>query len=147
ARYFQMRFGDFDSLLRAPLRSLLSARKSPLPSLQVIRRALEVTQVFDFFAVAQCGETGNADINADSLSGWRQGLRFGRLTNKQSIPAVDAARDPKLFASSFNRAGEPDATCADAGNCELVALERARSDFLVLLRESVIPVFALESGK
>jgi hypothetical protein len=29
-RDFQMGFGDFDSLLRAPLRSFLSARKSPL---------------------------------------------------------------------------------------------------------------------
>src|SRR5215475_10222967 len=28
ARHFQMRFGDFDSLLRAPLRSFLFARKS-----------------------------------------------------------------------------------------------------------------------
>jgi hypothetical protein len=41
ARDFQVRFGDFDSLLRSPFRSLLFARKSPLLSLQIIQRVLE----------------------------------------------------------------------------------------------------------
>jgi hypothetical protein len=147
ARHFQMRFGDFDSLLRAPLRSLLSARKSPLLSLQLVQGALEMAWIVDLFAVRERGETANADIYANGLSGRRHWLRFGRLANNQSIPAVDTTRDPKLFALSFNRAGEPDATCADTGNCEFVAFDRARPNLLVFLRESVIPVLALESGK
>ena len=147
ARHFQMRFGDFDSLLRAPLRPLLSARKSPLLPLQVVQRAIEMARIVDLFAVRECGETANADIYANGLSGRRQGFRFGHLTNKQSIPAINTARDPKLFALSFNRAGEPDATCADTGNREFVAFDRARPNLLVLLRESVIPFLALESGE
>src|SRR5262249_8570484 len=60
---------------------------------------------------------------------------------------VDTARDPKLFALSFNRAGEPDATCADTGDRKFVAFDRAGPNLLVFLREGVIPVFALESGE
>jgi hypothetical protein len=47
ARHFQMRFGDFDSLLCAPLRSFLFTRKSPLLPLQVIQRAIEVARIVD----------------------------------------------------------------------------------------------------
>src|SRR5262249_42533796 len=111
ARYFLMRLGHFYSLLGAPLRSFLSARKSPLLSLQVLQRALEMARILNLFAVRERGETANADIYSDGLSGRRQWLRFGRLANNQSIPAVNTACDPKLFALSFNRAGEPDATC------------------------------------
>jgi hypothetical protein len=106
-----------------------------------------MARIVNLFAVRECGKIGNADIYANSLSGWWQGFRFGHLANKQRIPAVNTARDPKLFALSFNRAGESDATCADTGNCEFVAFDRARPNLLVLLRESVIPVLALESGK
>ena len=109
-RDFQMRFGDFDSLLRAPLRPLLSARKSSLLSLQVVQRAIEMARIVDLFAVRECGETGYANIYANSLSGSRQGFRFGHLANNQSIPAVNTTRDPKLFALSFNLAGKPDST-------------------------------------
>lgn len=63
ARYLQMRFGYFDPLLCPPLRSLLSARKSPLLPLQVVHRALEMPRVLDLFAVRECGEGGNADIH------------------------------------------------------------------------------------
>ena len=147
ARHFQMRFGDFDSLLRAPLRPLLSARKSPLLSLQVVHRAIEMARIVDLFAVRECGETAYADIYANGLSGWRQGFRFGHLANKQRIPAINTARNPKLFALSFNRAGEPDATCADARNRKFVVFDRARPNLLVFLRESVIAVLALESGE
>src|SRR5215468_2952881 len=147
ARYFQMRFGDFDSLLRAPLRSLLSARKSPLLSLQVLQPALEMARILDLFAVRECGETANADVYSDGPSGRRHWLRFGHLANNQSIPAVNAARDPKLFALSFNRAGEPDATATDTGNHKFVAFDRARPNLLVFLRESMITIFALESGE
>src|SRR5262245_6888842 len=145
ARHFQMRLGDFDPLLRATLRSLLFARQSSLLSSQVVQRALEMARILDLFAVRECGETANADVYSDGLSSRRQWLRFWRLANNQSIPAVNTSRDPKLFASSFNRAGEPDATGSDAGNCELVAFDRAGPNLLVFLRESVIPVFALES--
>jgi hypothetical protein len=147
ARHFQMRFSDFDPLLRAPLRSLLSARKSPLLSLQVLQRALEVARILDLFAVRECGETANADIYSDGLSGWRQRLRSGRLANNQSIPSVNTARDPNLFALSFNRAGEPDATSTNAGDRKFVAIDRAGPNLLVFLREGVVPVSALESGK
>jgi hypothetical protein len=147
ARDFQVRFGDFDSLLRSPFRSLLFARKSPLLSLQIIQRVLEMARVLDLLAVRECGEGRNADIYADSLPGWRQGFWFRHLTDQKSIPTVNAARDPKLFASSFDRAGEPDTTASDSGNFELVAFDRARSDFLVFLREGVIAVLALESGE
>src|SRR5262249_54471383 len=147
ARHFQMRLGDFDSLLRAPLRPLLSARKSPLLSLQVVHRDLGMARIHDLFAVRERSETGNADVYSDGLSRLRQWFWLGRLANNQSIPAVNTARDPKLFALPFNRAGEPDATCADAGNREFVAFDRARPNLLVLLRESVIPVFALEPGE
>ena len=147
ARDFQMRFGDFDSLLRTPFRSLLFARKPPLLSLQIIQRVLVIPRVLDLFAVRECGEGGNADIYPHSLSGWRQGFRFRQLTDQKRIPTINAARDPKLFALSFNWAGEPDTTASNSGNCELVAFDRARSDFLVFLREGVIAVFALESGK
>jgi hypothetical protein len=146
-RHFQMRFGDFNPLLRAPLRSLLSERKSPLQSLQFAQRALEVARILDLFSIQECGETANADIYADGLSGWRQWLRFGRLANKQGIPAVNTSRDPKLFALSFNRAGEPDATSPDAGNRKFVAFDRTRPNLLVFLREGLVPVSALESGK
>jgi hypothetical protein len=77
----------------------------------------------------------------------RHWLRFGRLANNQSIPAINTARDPKLFALSLNRAGEPDATGADTRNRKFVAFDRARPNLLVLLRESVIAVLALESGE
>src|SRR5262249_22559576 len=147
ARDFQVRFGDFDPLLRTPLRSFLFARKSPLLSLQVVQRALEVARILDLFSVRECGETGDAYINANRLSGKRERFRLGRLANNQPIPTVNAARDPKLFALSFNRAGETDATGSNAGNCELVAFDRAGPNLLILLRESVIAVFALESGE
>jgi hypothetical protein len=147
ARDFQVRFGDFDSLLQSTLRSFLFSRKSPLLSLQIIERILEMARIFDFFAVRECGETANANVYADSLSGWLQGFRFRGLANDQSIPAINTACDAKLFALSFDWAGEPDSTTSNAGNCELVALERARSDFLVFLRESVVSVFSLEPGK
>jgi hypothetical protein len=146
-RYFQMRFGDFDPLPGAPLRSPLSARKSPLLSFQVVQRALEMTRILDLFSVRECGETANADVYSDGLSGWRHRIRFGRLANKQSIPSVNTARDPKLFALSFNRAGEPDATSTNAGDRKFVAFDRAGPNLLVFLREGVIPVFAFESGK
>src|SRR5262249_5837788 len=68
-------------------------------------------------------------------------------THQKRIPTINAARDPKLFTLSFNRAGEPDTTASNPGNFEFVAFDRARSDFLVFLREGVIAVFALESGK
>ena len=147
ARDFQVRFGDFDSLLRTPFRSLLFARKPPLLSLQIIHRVLKAPRILDLFAVRECGESGNADIYADSLSGRRQGFRFRHLTDQKRIPTINAARDPKLFALPFNRAGEPHTTASNSGNCELVSLDRARSDFLVFLREGVIAVFALESRK
>jgi hypothetical protein len=142
-----VRFGYFDPLFGAPPRSFLFARQSPLLPLQIRERVLEIARVFDFFPVRECGETGNANIYAYSLSGRWQGFRFWRLADNQSIPAINTACDAKLFALSFDRAGEPDSTASNAWNPELVALDRARSDFLVLLRESVIPVFALESGK
>ena len=82
ARYLQMRFCDFDSLLCAPPRSLLSARKSPLLSLQVLQRALEMPRILDLFAVRERGETANADVYTDGLSGSRHWLGFGRLANK-----------------------------------------------------------------
>jgi hypothetical protein len=47
----------------------------------------------------------------------------------------------------FDRAGKPDATGSNAGNRKFVAFDRAGQDLLVFLRESVIAVFALESGK
>jgi len=147
ARHFHMRSGDFNSLLGATLRSFLSAGKSPLLSLQVVHRALEMTRILDLFAVRECGETGNADVYSDGLAGRRQWLRFWRLANKQSIPAVDTARDPKLFALSFNRAGEPDATATNAGDREFVAFDRGGPNLLVFLREGVITIFALESGE
>jgi hypothetical protein len=142
-----MRLGHFDSLLRAPLRSLLSARKSLLLSLQIVQRALEMARILDLFAVRERGETANADIDSNGLSGRLQWLRFERLTNNQRVPAVNTASDPKLFALSFNRAGEPDATCADAGDRKFVAFDRARPNLLVFLGESVISVFALKSGE
>src|SRR5262249_19170841 len=147
ARYFQMRFDDFDPLFCAPLRSVLSARKSPLLSLQILHRALEMARILDLFTVRECGKTGNADIYSDSLPRLRQRLSFGYLANKQSIPAVNTACDPKLFALSFNRAGEPDATSTDTGNRKFVAFDRAGPNLLVFLREGVIAVFALESGE
>jgi hypothetical protein len=146
-RDFQMRFGDFDSLLRTPSRSLLFARKPPLLSLQIIQRVLVMARVLDLFAVRECGEGRNADIYPDSLSGWRQGFGFRHLTDQKRIPTINAARDPNLFALSFNWAGEPDTTASNSGNCEFVAFDWARSDFLVFLRKRVIAVFALESGK
>jgi hypothetical protein len=82
ARDFQVRFGDSDPLLRAPLRSLSPARKSPLLSLQVLQRALEMPRILDLFAVRECGETANSNIYADGLSGRRQGFGFGRLANQ-----------------------------------------------------------------
>jgi len=142
-----MRFGDFDPLLRATLRSFLSARESPLLSLQVVQRAPEMARILDLFAVRERGETANADIHTDGPSSRRHWLGFGRLAYKQSIPAVDTASDPKLFALSFNRAGEPDATGSDAGDRKFVAFDRARPNILVFLRESVIAVFALVSGE
>jgi hypothetical protein len=48
---------------------------------------------------------------------------------------------------SFNGAGEPDATTTDAGNRKFVAFDRTGTNLLVFLRESVISVFALESGE
>jgi hypothetical protein len=147
ARYSQMRFGDFDSLLRPPFRSLLSARKSPLLPLQIVHRAFEMARVLDLFAVRECGETANADIHTNGLSGRRHWLRFGRLANNQSIPAVNTARDPKLFALSFNRTGETDAATTNAWDYEFVAFERARPDAFIFLRKRMIPIFALESRK
>ena len=85
-----------------------------------------MARIVNLFAVRECGETANADIYANGLSGRRQGFRFGHLANKQSIPTINPARDPKLFALSFNLPGESDATCADTGNCEFVAFDRAR---------------------
>jgi hypothetical protein len=115
-----------------------------LLSLQVLLRALEVARILDLFAVRECGETGNADIYSNRLSGRRQWLRLWRIANNQSIPAVYTSRDPKLFALSFNRAGEPDATGPDTGDRKFVAFDRARPNLLVFLRERVIPIFALE---
>lgn len=146
-RHFQMRTGYFDSLLRTPFRSFLFARKPTLLSLQIIQRVLVMTWVVDLFAVRECGEGRNAGIYPDSLSGWRQGFRLRDFTDQKRIPTVNAARDPKLFALSFNWTGEPDTAASNSGNCELVAFDWARSDFLVFLREGVIAVFALESGK
>src|SRR5262249_3231904 len=54
---------------------------------------------------------------------------------------------PKLFALSFYRAGEPDATSPDTGNRKFVTFDRARPNLFVFLRKGVIPVFALESGE
>jgi len=82
ARYLQMRFGHFDSLLRAPPRPLPPARKSPLLSLQVLQRALEMPRILDLFAVRERGEIANADVYTDGLSGRRHWLGFGRLANK-----------------------------------------------------------------
>jgi hypothetical protein len=118
-----------------------------LLSLQIIQRLLVMARVLDLFAVRECGEGRNADIYPHSLSGWRQGFRFRHLTDQKRIPTINAARDPKLFALSFNWAREPDTTASNSGNCELVAFDWASSDFLVFLREGVIAVFALESGK
>jgi hypothetical protein len=106
-----------------------------------------MARILDLFTVRQCGEAANADIYSNGLSGSRQGFRLGRLANNQSIPAVNRARDPKLFASSLNRAGEPDATTSDTGNREFVAFDRARPNLLVFLRESMIPILTLESGE
>jgi hypothetical protein len=147
ARHFHMRFGDFDSLLRAPLRSLFPARKPPLLYLQIVERLLEMARIFDLFAGRKRGEVADADIHADGLSGFRQWFGFGYFTNQQNIPTIDASRDPKLFAFSFNRAGEPDATCADTGNRKFVTINRAGPSLLVFLREGVIAIFALESGE
>jgi hypothetical protein len=147
SRDFQVRFGHFDSLLCAALRSLFLARKSPLLSLQIIKRALEMARVRDFLAVRERGEAGDADIHADGLAGRWQRFRSGRFAYDQRIPAVNTARDAKLFAFSFNWAGDPDATGSNTWNRKLVAFERTRANLLVFLRESVIAVFALESGK
>ena len=147
ARYFQVRFGDFDSLFDAALRSLFLARKPSLFSLQIIQRILEIARILDLFAGRECGETGNADIHTNCLPGRRQWLRFRYLANNQRIPAVNAACDPNLFALSFDRAGEPDATGPHTRNRKFVAFDRARPDLLVFLREGVIALFALESGK
>jgi hypothetical protein len=147
ARYFQMRLGDSGPLFRAPLRPFPPARKPPLLSLQALQRILEVAWIFDLFSVREYGETGNAYIYSDRLPSLWHRLRSWRFANNQSIPAVDAARDPKLFALSFDRAGEPDSTCPHAWDRKFVAFDRTGPDLLVFLREGVIPVFALESGK
>jgi hypothetical protein len=147
ARYFQVRLGYFDSLPGAPLRSLFLARKPPLLSLQVVQRVLEMARILDLFAGRERGKTGYPDIHANGSSGRRQLFWFRYLANNQRIPAVNTARDPKLFALSFDLAGEPDAASSDARNRKFVAFDRARPDLLVFLRESVITVFALESGK
>jgi hypothetical protein len=147
ARYFQMRLGDFDSLFCAPLRPFPPARKPPLLSLQVLQRVLEMAWILDLFSVREYGETSDAYIYSNRLPGLWQWLRSWRFANNQSIPAVDAARDPKLFALSFDRAGEPDSTCAHAWDRKFIAFDRTGSDLLVFLRKGVIPVFALESGK
>src|SRR5215813_6168105 len=147
ARYFQVRFGDSDSLPGAALRSFFLARKPSLLSLQIIHRVLEMARILDLFAGRERGETGDADIHANRLSGRRQWRRFRYLANNQRIPAVDATSYSKLFALSFNRAGEPDATGPHTGNREFVAFDRAGTNLLVFLREGVIAVFALESGK
>jgi len=114
-----------------------------LLSLQAPQRALEIAWILDLIAVLECGETVNTDFYADSLSGRRHWLVSGRPANDQSIPAVNTARNAKLLASSFNRAGEAEATAIGAWNREFVAFDRARPSLLVFLRESVIAVFAL----
>src|SRR5262249_33486046 len=147
SRNLQMRPGDFDSLLGAPVRSPFLARKSPLLSLQIVQGVFEIARILNLFSVRERGETANADINANGLSGWRRWCRFRYLANNKSIPAVNSTRDPKLFALSFDRAGESNSTCADAGNCKFVPFDRASPFLLVLLRESAIAVLALESGE
>ena len=62
ARHFQMRLGYFDSQPRTPLRPLLFPRKSPLLSLQVLQRGLEMARILDLFAVREYGKAGNADL-------------------------------------------------------------------------------------
>src|SRR5215475_3646770 len=147
ARHLQMRPGDFDPLFGAPLRSFFLARKPSLSPLQIIHRVLEMARILDLFAGRERGETGDADIHANRLPGPRQWRRFRRLADNQRIPAVNAACDPKLFALSFDLAGKPDATGSNAGNREFVAFDWAGTNLLVFLREGVIAVFALESGK
>jgi len=147
ARYLQMRFGYFNSLLCAPLRSLPPARKPTLLFLQIVQRILEMARIFDLLASRERGETGNAYIHADGLPGRRQRLRFRYLANNQSIPSVKPMCDPKLFALPFDRAGKTDATGSNTGDCELIAFDRTSPFLLVFLREGVIAIFALESGK
>jgi hypothetical protein len=147
ARDFQMRFGDFDSLLCTALRSLLFAGKPSLLPLEIIQRALEMARVFNLFTVAQCGETGNADIYADRGASQWEWVGLGYFTNKLRIPAVNAACNAKLFALSFNWTAQPDAATANAGDCKFVAFERARSDAFIFLRKGMITIFALVSGK
>src|SRR5215831_3298443 len=125
ARYFQVRPGYFDSLPGAPLRPLFLARKLSLLSLQIIHRVLEMARVLDLFARRERGETGDADIHTNRLSGRRQWRRFRYLANNQRIPAVDATSYSELFALSFNRTGKPDATGPHTGNREFVAFDWA----------------------
>ncbi len=95
-----------------------------MPPFQILQRALEMPRIMYLFTVRECGETAYPHIYSDCLSGRRQWLRFAHLANKQNIQAVCTARDPKLFASPFNRPGEPDATASHSGNREFVPFDR-----------------------
>jgi len=128
ARYFQVRLGDSDSLLRASLRSFLSARKPPSLSLQVVESVLEMARILDLFAGRERGETGYPGIHANDLSGRRRRGRFRYLENNQSIPAVNAACASQIIISS---------TCS-------IARRRLMLNSLFLLIPFTLQMFCIE---
>src|SRR5215472_14252837 len=101
--HFQVPERDFAASFLPVLTALCFPGQSPLISPKSRRRLLEMAWVLNLFPSAQRRETLDADIHADSLSGLREWRRFRHFADKQRIPAVGAARNPKLFAAPFHR--------------------------------------------
>jgi hypothetical protein len=138
---------DSPARLLPVLTALLLSRQVALFARKLIFHLFQAARVLNLFARAQCGEAGDSDIHADTGARLRKGVRFGEIANKQCVPTVSPARNHELFTAAFNWAAKPYTASSDSGNRQLVAFDRARPDFLDLLRKSVIPVTRLEPGK
>ena len=138
---------DFAASLPAILTALYLAGQPLLLSRKLARRLFEMARVGDLFAGRERRKTLNADIHADSLTGWRKRRRFRHLAYQQHVPTISATRNSQLLTTAFDGPAKSYAASPDAGDCQLIALDGAGSHFLVFLRESVIAVTTLESGK
>src|SRR5262245_56353332 len=147
ALYPQVPERDFATSLPAILTALYFAGQAPLLSRKLVSRLIEMARVCDLFASREGRKTLNADIHSDSLSGFGERRGFRYFANQQSMPAIGAPGDSQLLAAAFHRAAKSYAASPHARNSQLIAIDGARSHFLVFLRESVIAVTALESGK
>lgn len=132
----------------APVRAAFDfAGKFTLRLCQFGSGFLQVARVGDGFTVRQSGKICYARVNPDTQAGNRQRRGFFHLAHQADVPTAGTSGNSQLFNRAFNFTREAHAATTNTRHKQFVALQRAFMARVNLLAETIVAVFAFESGK